>query len=216
MTRKIPNTPHRIVRQWLVATAFVLSGGLALAEMAPDAQVRATTEDVLAVIAKTSDRQTLAEVAEAKVVPQFDFRRMTQLAVGRSWSQASERQQAELESEFRNLLVRTYTSALAAARTSRASVEVQPARPLAGADEVLVRSRVRDDGGKSVAIDYSMHRTAAGWKVYDVAVENVSLVTNYRDSFAAEISKGGIDSLVHSLGDKNRESAGKAAKRGAP
>lgn len=194
------------VRSVIAVAALASVGTIVRADVAPDMQVKSTTEEVLAAIAKTPDRNALRQLAEAKVAPHFNFRRMTQLAVGRAWSQASPQQQSALEQEFRSLLVRTYTTALATAKQREARVEVQPARPLTGGGEVVVKTRIVESGGKAIAIDYQMEKTATGWKVYDLAVENISLVVNYRQSFDAEVQRGGIDGLIHTLAAKNRAS----------
>jgi phospholipid transport system substrate-binding protein len=140
------------------------------------------------------------------VLPHFDFRAMTQLAVGRYWREATPAQQKSLEEAFRTLLVNTYTSALSVAATGKESVEVKPAENKGGND-AIVRTVIRAPGKQPVAVDYRMANGADGWKVYDVIVENLSLVTNYRSTFATEIQKSGIDGLVKTLENKNRELA---------
>jgi phospholipid transport system substrate-binding protein len=174
------------------------------ADTAPDVLVKTTTEEVLAVIEQTSDRHRLVQLAETKVLPYFDFKRMTRLAVGKSWTQATPEQQQALEKEFRDLLVRTYTNALATGQRKKATVEVKPLRMQPDSAEVTVKTKVTEAGRQPVALDYQMAKTSAGWKVFDVVVENVSLVTNYRASFAEEVSKSGIDGLIKTLAEKNR------------
>jgi phospholipid transport system substrate-binding protein len=174
------------------------------ADTAPDVLVKTTTEEVLAVIEQTSDRHRLVQLAETKVLPHFDFKRMTRLAVGKSWTQATPEQQQALEKEFRDLLVRTYTNALATGQRKKATVEVKPLRMQPDSAEVTVKTKVTEAGRQPVALDYQMAKTSAGWKVFDVVVENVSLVTNYRASFAEEVSKSGIDGLIKTLAEKNR------------
>jgi phospholipid transport system substrate-binding protein len=174
------------------------------ADTAPDVLVKTTTEEVLAVIEQTSDRHRLVQLAETKVLPYFDFKRMTRLAVGKSWTQATPEQQQALEKEFRDLLVRTYTNALATGQRKKATVEVKPLRMQPDSAEVTVKTKVTEAGRQPVALDYQMVKTSAGWKVFDVVVENVSLVTNYRASFAEEVSKSGIDGLIKTLAEKNR------------
>jgi phospholipid transport system substrate-binding protein len=174
------------------------------ADTAPDVLVKTTTEEVLAVIEQTSDRHRLVQLAETKVLPHFDFKRMTRLAVGKSWTQATPEQQQALEKEFRDLLVRTYTNALTTGQRKKATVEVKPLRMQPDSAEVTVKTKVTEAGRQPVALDYQMAKTSAGWKVFDVVVENVSLVTNYRASFAEEVSKSGIDGLIKTLAEKNR------------
>jgi phospholipid transport system substrate-binding protein len=170
----------------------------------PDALVKSTTEDVLAVIKKTTDRKTLRQLAEQKVLPNFDFKEMTRLAVGRSWRDATPEQQKRLEAGFRSLIVNTYTSALSRTAASERKVEVQPLQPGAHDKEVTVHTLVKGGGAQPLAIDYRMENSPQGWKVFDVVVENVSLVTTYRGSFSEEVQRGGIDGLIKTLDEKNR------------
>ncbi len=179
--------------------------GVASAATAPDAMVKSTTEEVLAAIRQNPDPNKLAKVGESKVLPHFDFNRMTRLAVGKSWAQASAQQQQTLEKEFRNLLVRTYTTALASSSAANVTVEVKPLRNDADGKEVTVKTQVTQPGHAALPIDYRMGKVGDDWKVYDVSVENVSLVTNYRNSFAQEINQSGIDGLIKSIADKNRK-----------
>jgi phospholipid transport system substrate-binding protein len=162
---------------------------------------------VLSVIRTTKDKKTLRELAEKKVVPNFDFRAMTQLAVGRHWREASPAQQKALEDAFRTLLVNTYTASLNVAATGKESVEVKPSEPKPGEIDVIVRTLVRTPNRQPIPVDYRMTKGPDGWKVYDVIVENLSLVTNYRSSFASEIQRSGIDGLIKALQAKNSELA---------
>lgn len=166
----------------------------------PDVLVKNTTGEVLKVIHDTNDPHRLLEVARSKVVPHFDFTRMTQLAVGKDWKMATPSQQQALEKEFRDLLVRTYTNALSGGHNKDAQVTVSPASPRG--QDVTVHTQVTGSSRKPVPIDYDMEHTAQGWKVYDVVVDNVSLVTNYRASFTDQVRRGGIDGLVQFLGKK--------------
>jgi phospholipid transport system substrate-binding protein len=177
------------------------------AQTAPDALVRTTVTDVLNVIKQTKDRKTLHELADSKVLPHFDFAAMTRLAVGRHWRDASEPQKKALEGGFRSLLVSTYVTALGQAANANQTVEVRPVELKPGQDDVTVRTSVREPGRQPIAIEYRMARSAGGWKVYDVVVENLSLVTNYRDSFRSEIARSGIDGLIKALEEKNRKLA---------
>jgi phospholipid transport system substrate-binding protein len=178
------------------------------AEVAPDVLVRSNVEEVLSVIKQSKDKRTLNDLAERKVLPHFDFQSMTQLAVGKSWRDASPDQQQRLVSAFRTLLVNTYTTALSQSAVTDAKVEVKPAQVAARQEEVTVKTVAQQQGRQPVAIDYRMKRTTGGWKVYDVVVENLSLVTNYRDSFAAEVGRSGIDGLIRSLEAKNQKLVG--------
>jgi phospholipid transport system substrate-binding protein len=176
-------------------------------EASPDALVRTVADDVLNVIRTVKDKRQLRELAEQKVLPHFDFRTMTQLAVGRHWREATPAQQKALEDAFRSLLVNTYTTSLNVTSTGKESVEVKPV-DAKNATDVVVHTVVRSPSRpQPVAVDYRMAKGPNGWKVYDVVVENLSLVTNYRGSFASEIQRSGIDGLVRVLENKNRELA---------
>ena len=190
---------------YFVAACLAVAGCAAVAaDVAPDAVVTSTVNDVLTVIKQNKDKRALREIAEQKVVPHFDFKRMTQLAVGPAWRQATPAQQQSLENSFRVLLVNTYASALSISGSGSQSVEVKPLQLQAGQDDVMVKTLVKDPGKQPVMIDYHMAKGTDGWKVFDVVVENLSLVTNYRGSFASEISRSGIDGLIKVLEEKNR------------
>src|SRR5688500_12299489 len=182
------------------------SFGVGAAESGPDQLVKSVTDEVLEAIRTTKDKAALRKLAEQKVLPHFDFRAMTQLAVGQHWRQASPEQQKRLEEAFRTLLVNTYTASLSVASTGKESVDVKPVEAKSGED-IIVRTAIRTPNRPAIPVDYRMTRTPNGWKVYDVVVENLSLVTNYRSSFASEIGRSGIDGLVKALEAKNSELA---------
>jgi phospholipid transport system substrate-binding protein len=179
----------------------------AAAADSPDGLVKALADEVLSVIRTTKDKVALRRAAEQKVLPHFDFRAMTQLAVGQHWRQATPEQQKALEEAFRALLVNTYTASLNVASTGKESVEVKPLDLKPADTDVIVRTVVRTGNRQPIPVDYRMTKGAGGWKVYDVIVENLSLVTNYRSSFASEIGRSGIDGLVKALQTKNSELA---------
>ena len=190
-----------------VALATIVVSSVAFAQEAPDAMVRRTTDEVLAIIKADKDLQSgntrkIVELAEQKVLPHFDFARMTRLAVGRSWAQASDAQKEALVKEFRTLLVRTYSTSLGQYRDQK--IEVKPLKIGAQDKEATVRTAVIQQGGPPIPIDYSMEMTDKGWMVYDVVIDGASLVTTYRGSFNDQIQKGGIDGLVKTLQDRNK------------
>lgn len=181
----------------------------ALAQESPEALVRRVSQETVQAIKgdpklAAGDPARVREVIEQKLLPHFDFMRMTALAMGRNWRQATPEQQQKLAGEFRTLLVRTYSNALTQYRDEK--IEVKPVRD-ANATEVTVRSEVLRDGRPPVQIDYGMTKTPQGWKAYDVIVGGVSLVTNYRDEFGEQVKAGGIDGLIKTLADKNRSGA---------
>lgn len=182
---------------------------------APDVLVKDVTNDVLTIVRQdkaiqSGDTRKAIELVEVKVLPHFDFKRMTALAVGRDWRQATPAQQDQLVEAFKLLLVRTYSNALTQYKDQ--VIDFKPLRASPEDTDVQVRTEVKQPGAKAVQIDYSLEKSASGWKVYDVVVAGVSLVTNYRGSFSQEIKASGIDGLIKSLQAKNRDVAGVAAK----
>lgn len=172
---------------------------------APDMLVKSVVDEVLAIIKDNKDSQILRPLAEQKVVAHFDFRGMTQTAAGKSWRDASPSQQQSLENGFRSLLVNTYTAALSRTTAGGKTVEVKPVPAAAVAQgEALVKTLVKESGKPPVAIDYRMVKQGASWKVVDVTIENISLVTNYRSTFSSEVARSGIDGLIKSLEEKSR------------
>ncbi|MGZ5095816.1 MAG: MlaC/ttg2D family ABC transporter substrate-binding protein [Burkholderiales bacterium] len=185
------------------------------ADVSPDAFARSVSDEVLAIIRadkelQTGNPQKVMQLVESKVLPHFDFTRMTQLAVGRNWRQATPEQQKALVEEFRTLLVRTYATALTLYRNQ--IIEYRPVRMTPGDSDVIVKSVIRQPTGQSVAIDYGMEKTAAAWKVYDVKIEGVSLVDNYRNTFNTEIQRNGIEGLIKVLATKNQALASQLGK----
>ena len=182
------------------------------AQEAPDAMVKRVSAETVQAIKgdpklAAGDPARVREAIEQKLLPNFDFTRMTALAMGRNWKQATPEQQEKLTNEFRTLLVRTYSNALTQYRDE--TIDVKPLRGDANATEVTVRSEVVRAGRPPVQIDYGMTKTPQGWKAYDVVVGGVSLVTTYRDEFNEQIKAGGVDGLLKTLAAKNSGAAGK-------
>ena len=191
---------------------FALVAFPAFAQEAPDQTVKRVSEETVQAIKAdpkiiAGDPARIREVIEQKLLPNFDFTRMTALAMGRNWKQTTPEQQTRLADEFRTLLVRTYSNALTQYRDEK--IEVRPLRADANATEVTVRSEVVRSGRPPVQIDYGMTKTPQGWKAYDVIVGGVSLVTNYRDEFNEQVKAGGVDGLIKTLADKNRAAPAK-------
>ena len=196
----------------LLAVLALAASGPALAQEGPDALVKRVSEEVMQVIksdpkVQAGDTARIREVVETKLLPNFDFSRMTALAMGRNWRKATPEQQKRLTDEFRSLLVRTYSGSLSQYRNQ--TIEYKPLRADAAATDVTVRTEVVRPGQAPVQIDYSMAKGADGWKAYDVIVGGVSLVTNYRDEFNEQIRQGGIDQLIASLVARNKGGAAK-------
>ena len=176
-------------------------------DLAPDVQVKKITDEVIEIIKQDKDiqagnRKKIDQLVDVKVLPHFNFSRMTALAMGRNWPKANAEQQKVLTAEFRTLLVHTYSGALSTYKNE--VIEFRPLRAAAGDTDVMVRTQIKRPGTEPISIDYSMEKMPAGWKVYDVVVGGVSLVTNYRETFNAEIRDGGMDGLIKSLAGKNR------------
>ena len=181
----------------------------------PDVLIKNTVHDVLDVVRKDKDlragnQKKLLELVDEKVLPNFDFERMTRLAVGRSWRSATPEQRQALMSEFRILLVRTYTKAFTSYRDQ--IVEIKPLKLDSSMTDVTVKTAIVKPGSQqTVQVDYDMEKRPDGWKVYDLTVEGVSLVTSYRGTFADQIQQIGIDGLIKTLADKNKAAADSAA-----
>jgi phospholipid transport system substrate-binding protein len=176
-------------------------------DLAPDALVKNVTLEVIELIAKDKEikagsRAKVVAVIEQKVLPHFNFGAMTALAMGQNWSKATPEQKKRLTEEFKTLLVRTYASALAA--YSEQKFDFRPLRAKPTDTDVTVNVRVLQPGTQPVTLDYSMEKTANGWKVYDVMVGGVSLVANYRTEFANMVRASGIDGLIKDLQTKNK------------
>lgn len=176
----------------------------------PDELIKATVHDVLEVInkdkrANEANNKKLLDFIDAKVLPHFDFERMTRLAVGKSWRTATPEQKSALVVEFRTLLVRTYSKAFTL--YNNVSVETKPVTVPANADEVTVKTVILRPGAPPVPVNYEMEKTDAGWKAFDVTVEGISLVATHRGSFAEKVQQSGIDGLIKSLTELNRTSA---------
>ena len=189
-----------------------------VAEEAPDVLVQRVTEEVLDIVRKDKDiqnghTQKVMELVDKKVLPNFNFTRMTALALGKEWRKASPQQQQQLTAEFRTLLVRTYSNALTSYKNQK--IIYKPFKMAPADVDVLVRTEVQQPGSKPVQLDYSLEKVDGSWKVYDVVVAGISLVTNYRDQFNQEVRNGGIDGLIAAIAAKNKslESAAKAEKK---
>lgn len=208
-----------VIGRWLIALSMACSTAIsARAEQgAPDVLVRQTTEEVLNVVRNDKDIRAgnvarIVQLIEEKVAPHFDFERMTRLAVGRPWREASPEQREALVREFRKLLVRSYSAAFTA--YTGIAVEYRPYKMNPGESETTVQTLIKLPGGAPpMGVDYDMGNTPEGWKVYDVRVAGASLIINYRNLFAQEIQNGGIDGLIKSLVDKNSGKTPQAPKK---
>ena len=193
---------------WLTAAVLGVGSLVAHAQApkAPDALIKEVSSDVLDAVKadksiKQGDVGKVIALVDAKVMPHVNFQRMTASAVGRYWRQATPEQQKRLQDEFKILLVRTYSGALAQVQDQ--TVELKPMRAGADDKEVVVKTEIRGRGDP-VQLDYRLENTGTEWKVYDINVLGVWLVENYRNSFAQEIGANGIDGLIAKLAERNK------------
>ena len=177
-------------------------------QLSPEQLVQKVTEEVLVSIKSdkqlaAGDKQKALKLAEEKVLPYIDFEEATRLAVGRAWSQATPEQKKKLVSEFRNMLVRTYSNAIEAYEGQ--TLKVLPSRggKQDAKDEATVRAQFVRAGGKPLPIEFQMRKTGETWKVYDIAVEGISLVLTYRSEFDSVVKQEGIEGLIKRLTQKN-------------
>ena len=202
---------------FVAAVALALTGQAYAQSMAPDALVRKVTEDVLSTVKADADIKAgniskIQSLVESKVLPYVNFQKMTASAVGRNWSQASPEQQKEIIEQFRQLLVYTYSGALQ--DVSDQKVEYRPFRADAADTVVQVDTRiVNPRGGEPIQLNYKVEKFGAEWKISDVNVLGVWLVENYRNTFQQEVSKGGIDGLIKTLTEKNKQLASGAGRK---
>ena len=192
----------------LLFALFVAAGPVVAQEVGPDALVKKVTDDVLTVVRQDKDIQSgntskAIALVETKVLPHFNFQHMTALAMGRDWSKASPEQKKRLAEEFKTLLVRTYSKSLTAYKNQ--TVAYKPTKLQGGETDVIIKTEILQPGNKPVQLDYALEKAADGWKVYDVIVAGISLVTNYRDTFTQEVRANGVDGLILLLGNKNKQ-----------
>jgi phospholipid transport system substrate-binding protein len=191
----------------VLLAASLLASPIWATEAGPDTLVDNTAQEVLAIVRQDKDIRAgnmakILDLVEAKILPHFDFTRMTRLAMGKNWSKAAPEQQQQLIKEFRTLLVRTYSNALTTYRDR--TIKVEPLRAKPDTDTMVKTLVIQGHGQQPVPIDYSMEKTGDGWKVYDVTVAGVSLVTNYRSTFNSQVHDGGVEGLIKTLTEKNR------------
>jgi phospholipid transport system substrate-binding protein len=189
-----------------VALGLLTMLSVAHAEITPDFLVKQTADEVLTIVKNNKDiqagnKQQLYDLVEAKILPNFDFDRVCRMVLGKNWRSATPEQQVAFKKEFRSLLLRTYASALSKYKDQ--IIEYKPLRAEADAKIVSVKTQILQPGGQPVSVDYSLIKSANGWKVYDIVIESVSLVTNYRSQFSSEIRQNGLDSLNKKLEEKN-------------
>lgn len=191
------------------AAAALAAGNTALAQEAPDALISRISKEVITIAKSDQDiqsgnRQRIMQLVETKIVPHADFERATALVTGRHWRSATPEQQQQLITEFRKLLIYTYSGAMSQVRDQQ--ITVKPLRTVPADDEVIVNSEFRKSrGAEPVQVSYRLARSAEEWKIFDVNVMGVWIGLTYKDSFAIELNKGGVDGLIKTLSDKNNK-----------
>ena len=202
-------------KQFLIALSLLCFSTASFAIEGPDELVKRTAEDVLAAVKSDKDIQAgdqskLFALAEEKIVPNFNFDKVSRMVLGKNWTKATPEQKTAFQAEFRSLLIRTYATALSKYRNQ--AIEYKPFRKASESNIASVKTLIVQPGGQPIAVDYTLEKQADVWKVYDIVIEGVSLVTNYRGQFAQEIRTNGLDSLIKKLADKNRAAEAKGSK----
>ena len=198
----------RFVKWMSISLLVLFATQIRAADVGPDELVKNTTLEVISVIKQdkdiqAGDRAKIYALVEEKVLTHFDFRRMSQLAMGKNWRQATPEQQDAIIKEFRSLLVRTYAVSLSQYRDQK--IEIKPTKLEPNAKDATVKSLFIQSGREPVTVDYLMYKIPAGWKVFNITVEGVSLVENYRSTFNEQVRKNGIDGLIQTLAERNKE-----------
>lgn len=199
----------------IVAVSALSFASVAMADEAPDALIKRLSQEVMDLAKSDKDIQggnqkRVLELVETKIIPYVDFQRMTSLAAGRYWREATPEQQQKLTAEFRNLLVYTYSGAISQVKDQK--IDFKPMRADPADTEVEVRTLVIQPRNEPIQLYYRLEKLQAGWRIYDVNILGAWLVEAYKGNFATEISKGGIDGLIKTLADKNKRLAASAAK----
>lgn len=205
------------LKKLLLTFAFLSFGGSAFAQEAPDVLVKRISEDVMATAKsdkqiQSGNAQRIQQVVNEKILPHVDFQRMTALATGRYWRNATPEQQAQLTREFRDLLMYTYSGAISQIRDQK--LEYKPLRADPADTEVIVNTQVVQASAEPIQLSYRLEKTPTGWKIYDVNILGAWLIQSYKGSFASEIGKTGIDGLIKTLSERNQKLAGNMAKTG--
>ena len=204
-----------MLRRFFIGLSLICFASASFATEAPDELVKRTAEDVLTIIKSDKDIQAgnqekLFALTEEKILPNFNFDKVSRLVLGKNWTKATPDQKTAFQSEFKSLLLRTYATALS--KYKNQTIEYAPLRMADGATTASVKTSIVQSGGQPIAVNYTLEKQVdATWKVYDIVIEGVSLVTNYRGQFAQEIRQNGLDSLIKKLADKNKVAGVKAS-----
>ena len=194
-------------KNWVLTFTLIVFSTGAFAGLAPDELVRKTADDVISAIKSDKDiqngnKQKIYQLAEEKILPSFDFERISRLVLGKAWRKATDQQKKQFKAEFRSLLLRTYSIALSKYKDQ--GIEIKPMRMKPSDEIVTVKTEIVQDGAQPIKVNYALAKNGDSWLVFDIVIEGVSLVTNYRSQFSSEIRKGGMDSLNQKLAKKNK------------
>jgi|TARA_B100000795_G_scaffold199563_1_gene153423 phospholipid transport system substrate-binding protein len=197
------------IRKYLLLLVALIISTSVLADLAPDELVRKTADDVINELKKdkdikVGDRAKIYKLAEEKILPNFDFKRICRLVLGKNWRSMTVDQRNVFQIEFRGLLLRTYAIALSKFRDQ--TIEFKPLRMKSSDKIVLVKTEITQSGGQPIDVNYALSNSTGKWLVFDIVIEGVSLVTNYRSQFASQVKKNGIEDLLKKLSEKNNES----------
>lgn len=204
-----------MLKRFFIGLSLLCFASASFAAEAPDELVKRTAEDVLTIIKTDKDIQAgnqekLFALTEEKILPNFNFDKISRLVLGKNWTKATPDQKTAFQSEFKSLLLRTYATALS--KYKNQTIEYGPLRMADGATTATVKTSIIQPAGQPIAVNYTLEKQVdATWKVYDIVIEGVSLVTNYRSQFAQEIRQNGLDSLIKKLADKNKAAGVKAS-----
>ena len=206
---------HLIAMSTIAFTAFAVAAPAPVGNEAPDVLVKRISNDVIETAKADKDIQAgdvnkVTALVDAKILPYIDFQRMTALAAGRFWRDATPAQKTALSNEFRTLLVHTYSGALSQIKNE--TVEFKPMRADPADTTVEVRSQVNVQRGEPIQLNYRLAKGPSGWKIFDINVLGAWLVETYKGTFASEIGKGGIDGLIKKLAERNQQLANKSVK----
>jgi len=196
-----------LLKKWILTFITIVFSTVVFAGLAPDEIIRKTADDVISALKsdknlQSGNNQKLYQLAEEKILPSFDFERISRLVLGKAWRKATDQQKEQFKVEFRRLLLRTYSVALSKYKDE--GIEIKPMRMEPSDEIVTVKTEIVRDGAQPIKVNYALAKNGDSWFVFDIIIEGVSLVTNYRSQFSSLIRKGGLDSLNKKLAKKNK------------
>ena len=195
------------LKKWIITFVIILLPTAVFADLMPDELIRKTADDVISALnsdesIQNGNKKNLYKLAEEKIFPSFNFEKISRLVLGKAWRKATDLQKEKFKREFRSLLLRTYSIALSKYKDQ--GIEIKPMRMRPADKIVIVKTEIVQDGAQPIKVNYALAKDGDSWLVFDIVIEGVSLVTNYRSQFSSEIRKGGMDSLNKKLAKKNK------------